>query len=368
MKKIIPLLSAIIVFGVAAFIISYYFKEKKLEPIRTSGIVQGTEINLMAKIAGRISEICCNEGNSIKKGSIAIRLESDDLKAAVEQAAASVEKAKADVKSAEALIESSKAELNTAEADVEKARVQMEEAKRQMERMTSLFKENLVSEADRDRAVTSFESLKASYEASKAIYNAMLSRKELAESQLNHSRSQLISTKARVKESETGLSFQRAKLNDTVIASPISGTIAFTAFENGEFVSPGAAILTIVDMDNLWVRVDLEETIVGHISLESEVFVTVDALPEKVVKGKISEIGRYAEFATQRDVKHGRQDIKTFHVKINIEDPGKILKPGMTVNVEMPRRYPRQFISGETEEPPHCCSKSGFRHIFSPPD
>jgi len=58
----------------------------------------------------------------------------------------------------------------------------------------------------------------------------------------------------------------------------------------------------------------------------------------KAFRGKVSEIGRYAEFATQRDVTRGRQDIKTFRVKIKIDDKEGILKPGMTVSVEIPKK------------------------------
>jgi len=61
-------------------------------------------------------------------------------------------------------------------------------------------------------------------------------------------------------------------------------------------------------------------------------------MPDKKIEGKVSEIGRYAEFATQRDVKHGTQDIKTFHVKMHFTDAERFLKPGMTVNVEIPLR------------------------------
>jgi hypothetical protein len=53
----------------------------------------------------------------------------------------------------------------------------------------------------------------------------------------------------------------------------------------------------------------------------------------------VSEIGRYAEFATQRDVTRGRQDIKTFRIKIRVADSHGMLKPGMTVEVKIPRRH-----------------------------
>ena len=345
MKKRIVLVSAAVVLLIISVIVFSYFRKNKVSSIRTTGIVEGTEVNIASKVAGKISEICCKEGDDVHAGSLIILLESNDLRAVVEQASASLEKAKADANSAEVLIDGSKAELNAVKADVKSAeaevgrtKVQMEEAKRQMERITSLYMEGLASKADNDRAVTDYESLKAVHEASQAGHNAMLSRVEQAASKVRYSLSQLLSVKARVKEAEAVLSLEKARLHDTIITSPISGTVVFKSLERGEFVSPGITILTVVDMNNLWVRVDVEETIVGMLTQGSEVFITTEGMPKKVIKGRISEIGRYAEFATQRDVKHGRQDIKTFRVKIKTEDPEKILKPGMTVDVEVPEK------------------------------
>jgi HlyD family secretion protein len=74
------------------------------------------------------------------------------------------------------------------------------------------------------------------------------------------------------------------------------------------------------------------------VALDSEAFIRAEGIPGKVFKGKVSEIGRYAEFATQRDVTRGRQDIKTFRVKVKVTDTGGVLKPGMTVEVEIPKK------------------------------
>jgi len=301
MKKRIIFLPAIIVLIAALLIVSYYLKDKKNSSIITTGIVKGTEVNLTSKIAGTISELCCQEGDLVRADSVAVLLASEDLKAAVEQARASVQRAIADI--------------NTSEANIEAAKTQMDEAKREAERAKSLHKEGLVSQADLDLALTRLDSASAAHKASI---------------------SQLASAKARLKESEAMLSLQEAKLDDSIITAPISGVVVFRALETGEFVSPGVTILTIVDMDNLWVRIDVEETLVSYIILGSEALVSIDSMQGKIIKGTVSEIGRYAEFATQKDVKHGKQDIKTFHVEIKIKDYEKILKPGMTVNVEIP--------------------------------
>ncbi|MBI5057630.1 MAG: HlyD family secretion protein [Nitrospirae bacterium] len=345
MKKRIAIISIIVLLIIAGIFIYSLLKEKPLEKIVTTGIVEGTEVNLASKISGRISEICCREGDAVQKDAVVISLVSDDLKAAVEQAIASLERAKADERSAAAMIESSRADLNAAkadvknrEADVEKSKVQMDDAKKQMERMTSLFEENLASQADEDRVVTAYGSSRAAYESSRAGHEASLSRVEQSLSQINYSQTLLSSAKARLKEAEAALSIQKARLDDTAIKTPISGTVVFKAMEAGEFASPGITVLTIVDMQNLWVRIDVEENLIGHIRAGSEARVTVEGMEKKSISGRVYKIGRYAEFATQRDVRQGVQDIKTFHVEIRVEDNGQVLKPGMTVSVEIPVR------------------------------
>ena len=178
----------------------------------------------------------------------------------------------------------------------------------------------------------------AAQRASAAKLNAASAGRNAAAAQVEASLSQLNSSKAMLKEAEAGLAFSRSKLEDTTIYSPVSGTIVYKALEKGETVNPGSVILTIVELDNLYVRADIEETLVSNVVLGSEASVTVESMPGKVFKGKVSEIGRYAEFATQRDVTRGRQDIKTFRVKIKVDDKEGILKPGMTVSVEIPKK------------------------------
>ncbi|MBI5409663.1 MAG: HlyD family secretion protein [Nitrospirae bacterium] len=344
MKKRITVILIIVLSIITGVIVYSLLNEKQTKAINTTGVVEGTEVNLASKISGRISWICCKEGDTVQNDAAVIRIESDELRASADQAAAALEKARTDAKSAAALVESSKAGVKTteadvknAEADVEKSRVQMEEAKRQMDRSVSLFKENLLSDSDRDRAVAAFEALRAAYESSKARYHAALARVNQSLAQLNYSQSQLVSAQKNIKEVEAALLLQKARLDDTVIKSPISGAVVFKALEAGEFISPGVAVLTIVDMQNLWVRIDVEESLISRISINGKAHITVDGLPGKEIKGAVSKIGKYAEFATQKDVRHGVQDIKTFHVEIRVDDPEKILKPGMTVNVEIPK-------------------------------
>ncbi len=345
MKKRIIILTIVILAAVAIFVVFYTRKGKRTDVIQTTGIVEGIEVNLSSKVSGRISEICCNEGNKVERDQVVIKLESDDLWASVEQARAEIEQAKAAImvagsaiENAKAGIQNAEAEIKTSEADIEKDRAVMEEAKSKLDRATALHKEELISTDSFEVAKTNYDTSVASLMSSKAKLSASFAKRDAAVAQLNSSTSQLNSAKANLKVSQANLSYHISKLSDTIITTPISGTVIFKAMEKGETVSPGITIMTIVDTDNLYVRADIEETLVGLVVLGSEAFITAEGIPNRVFGGKVSEIGQYAEFATQRDVTRGRQDIKTFRIKIKIANSQGLLKPGMTTEVKIRKK------------------------------
>jgi multidrug resistance efflux pump len=345
MKKRTLIIAIAVLVVISAVIFFAFNRGKDNGAIRSTGIIEGIEVNLSPKVAGRISYICCNEGDHVKEGEVAVKLESEDLLASVDQARAGVEMARAEIKVSESSIDNSKAnilateaDIKSAEADLEKTRVQMELAKSEMDRSNSLFKKDFISKESLDLAVTAYNASVADYASSQSRVASAHSKRDAAESQLHTAESRLTSAKANLKQSEANLSYNLAKLSDTTITSPLSGNVVFKALEKGETVSPGMTILTIVNMHDLYARVDIDETVIDSIALNARVSIKTEGTTGRVFNGTVYEIGRYAEFATQRDVVRGRQDIKTFRVKIRVEDAGGVLKPGMTVEVEIPRK------------------------------
>lgn len=327
---------------------SVYFElgNRKEQSLVTSGIVEGTEVNLSSKISGRIVHICCNEGDRVEKGAVVVRLESSDLEASVRQAEAAIARSEAEINAAasaiadaRANVESTAAETENASAEMKKVRLQTEELKREMDRTVSLFSEELVPRETLDRAVSAYEVSAAAYESAKANHLSAQAGKKSAQARLDTSVIQLEAAKKARDEAAAVLSYHEARLNDTVVKSPISGTVVFKAFEEGEITGAGTVILTVVDMDNLYVRADMDETKISRVMLHGEASVRIPS-SGKAYRGTIYEIGIHADFATQRDVVRGRQDIKTFRIKIRVEGPDGILKPGMTVDVEIPQTKP----------------------------
>ena len=343
-KRLIIAAAAVLIAGLAAYFM-YRGRDDGEGAIRASGIVEGIEVNLSSKVPGRIRSVCCSEGDAITEGQIAVELDSDELRAAVAQAMAGVERARADIASAESAVENAKAQVQgmdaavaSAQAEGEKAKVQLDERKREMDRSQELYQKSYISREAFDQAVTAHDTAVAALAAAQAHLNASYAQRAAAATQVSAAKGQLSSSHARLKEADASLAFSEAKLRDMVIPSPLSGAVVFKALEKGEHATAGATIMTVVDPANLYVRIDLEETAVAAVPLHAAARITAEGLPGKEFAGRVIEIGRYAEFATQRDVTRGRQDIKTFRVKVKPDDPGGLLKPGMTVFAEIKKK------------------------------
>ena len=296
LKRVIIIIAVVIIFAAA---VSYIMPRKLPKGIfQTTGIIEATEVNLAPKISERIEGVKFHEGDYVKAGEVAIVLDDRKEKAQFEQAQADLEVAKANVL--------------TADANIEKAKVRIEDTSRDLSRYSKLLEKKLVAQNDVDKA-------KTAYDTAVADLNGSQAQKTLAE--------------ASVKQSEAALRVAKTNLDDTVVYSTLSGTVTLRAFEPGEMVASGATVLTVVDLSDIWVRADVEETAVSKIRLGDIAKVKVDSLPGQEFKGRVSEINSEGEFATQRDVKRGRQDIKTYRVKVKIDEPKGVLKEGMTATV-----------------------------------
>lgn len=334
---------AVLVFLLAAGTISSLTSSCKKDTdglIRTTGTVEATEVNLSFKLAGRVSAILFNEGDSVKAGQTVMSLEANDISAALKEAEAASERAEEDVKTAEAEVETARAEIKSAEAgvlsaeaDVRLYEAEAEEAEKELGRFKELHKGGFASTSELDTKKTAYDSASAGLWAAKARLGSSAAKLEAAKAALKKALSRQSASAAALKEAKANLSYRQAVLDDTTVKSPISGTVAFKGAETGEVLSPGKTVLTVLDLSDLSVRTDIEETLIAGLALGGKARITAGG---GAFEGVVSEIGSYAGFATQRDVLRGRNDIKTFRVKISVGDAGGALKPGMTVDVELP--------------------------------
>lgn len=309
--------------------IGLYFlsgSQERKAPIQGAAIIEATEVNLSSKVPGRIIDIKFREGDRIKGDDAAILLDSAEIEAQIKQAEADLANAKAIYLNSETLLKNAELGMRIADADLDRVAVAREDAKKNLIRAEGLFSEGLLPQKDYDGYLLTFKTAEAQLRVSKA-------QKDLAGSQYQAALAQLDASRARIRQAEAAIELYKARYADTTIMSPISGVIAKRYLEPGEMATPGLPILTIVDLGRVWARMDLEENKLFNVKLNDKAVIRLPILHGREYQGRVIEIGPEGEFATQRDVKRGRQDIKTFRVKVEVINNDGYIRPGMTVEV-----------------------------------
>jgi len=340
----LKVIGLVLVLILIAAIVYFTFIRKEAAPdyIETTGVMEATEVELAPKISGKIEWLCCAEGDPIKAGTTAVRLDGRELKARVDEAKAAILEAERTIAESEVNLENSKAleeaagfDVKASEAEVERTKALVNDAKDNLERAKGLFKDGFLSKKDLDSAQTTYDANNAQFESALARRSGSYAGLKNATANIRAALARISTAKARKSESEAQLKVALAQLGDTDILCPIDGVVVYKSYELGEYVNPGTSIYTVDDLKNVWARVDIEETAIDRVKLGARALVFTPGQPEKAFESRIIEVGVVGGFATQRDVTRGRPDIKTFRVKAGIIKPDGTLKPGMTVRVRI---------------------------------
>jgi len=345
-KKLKTVVGLVAIAGVAAGLYLYstrYNVEKGPQPIKTTGTVEGIETNVAAKVAGKLLTVNFREGDRVKAGELIATIEGDDIEAELRQSEAALNAARTSLSSGFDAVENARAQYKvqtaqeaTTEADIERAAAQLRQAETDLGRFKELFSRGIISKSDLDNAQTLRDTRGADLTKARASLTLDKTRSKAAMSALKQSEGETATLRARISEADANVAIQKARLTYTKIYSPSDAVVEYRTMEPGEVVSPGASILTLVDMKDLWVRIDVEEGDLPKVKVGYRAEVTLERAPGKVIEGYIFDIGREAEFAVERDVNRGRQDIRGFRVRIRVKDPDGVLKPGMTTLVSIP--------------------------------
>ncbi len=139
---------------------------------------------------------------------------------------------------------------------------------------------------------------------------------------IEDARAQVDQARASVKLNETQLSY-------TTLYSPLSGVVLVKSGEIGEVVNPGTSIVTLADIENIWLKAYIPETDLSKVKWGQEVMVTTDLHPKKEYRGKISFISSQAEFTPKQIQTEKERVTLVYRIKVDIPNPDRELKPGM---------------------------------------
>ena len=247
-----------------------------------NGRIEAEETHVAAKYAGRVIDILFDEGDMVKKGEIIAHIDAQDLEAQRNGAKANLAAAKNAVAQAQAEITHREAELELARAEEQRAKA-------------------LVGTG-----------------VSKELYDQRKAAVKTAQAALNVSKAQFNSAENQVETAQAEIDRLNVLIEDNVLKAPMSGRVQYRLAEPGEVLSAGSRVVTILDLENVYMTIFLPAKDIGKIIVGSEARIVLDALPDVVIPAKVSFISSEAQF-TPREVETREEREKLmFRVKIRI--------------------------------------------------
>ncbi len=292
-------------------------------PLEVQGEVEATQVKVASKLIGRIDSLLVHKGDEVLPGTLLFTISSPELDAKYLQAAAVRKAAGAQQEKAEngAQKEDIQAALNSWQTALAVA----EFAKKTFQRTENLFKSGVVSEQQKDEADTRMKAAVETEKAARSLYDKALNGARYEDK---------ASAGALVMQADGVLTEVNSFLGETRIFAPINGEIANIIAERGELIPAGYPVITIVDLNDVWVSFNLREDLLAVIRKGSVFKARFLALGMKTVLLKVNYIQALGEFATWNATKtSGDFDMKTFEVHAVPVEKMNGLRPGMSALV-----------------------------------
>jgi HlyD family secretion protein len=281
--------------------------------------------NVLGEGIGKITDIVVKEGDHVKKGDVLLHLENIQPGADVEAQQATIDAAIAGMRASSSSYDSAVATAAQRQSDLDKARLDWQRAQLS-------YNEQLISRQDYDSAKAAFDGANAAAKSAAAQVDQALASREQARSNLDQNRAVLRHT--------------QDVLRKTTYVAPIDGIISYIAVRVGENVVPGiqgtagSSILTISDMSVVTAEVKVDETDITSVKDGQPVDVSIDAIPGKTFKGRVTEVGELAILrtsgeASMTEVTANTQEARDFKVVVTLDNPPDSLRPGLSTTAKI---------------------------------
>jgi HlyD family secretion protein len=343
MKRIIPI---VILLAVAVAVGVYYYprlteKRASDHEIVISGNIEAHESLVGFKVPGRIVELPVEEGQQVAQDALLARLDDADYKQRVRIDEATVRVRESNL--ALTLAGTREQETRAAQQTMIDAEADLEEKKLDNERAQQLFAKDEISAQERDQAATALKRAEAIYKAAQQRYNEAVegSRKE-----------DITIARANLNEANAALGLSQVNLGYTILRAPSAGVVTVRQAELGEVVAPGTPVVTLADLDHIWLRAYIAETDLGRIAWGQDATITTDTYPGKQYHGRISFISSDAEFTPKSVQTYKERVTLVYRIKIDIDNPNHELKPGMPADarIELSASKQNQGSSSTTQK------------------
>jgi HlyD family secretion protein len=300
-------------------------------------------VELQSEIAGVVTDVYVKEGDTVRKGDLLLRIDPTQTETESRAQQSMLDIARTDALNQQAQItlqttnlERDRANVRVAEAELHRAERMLEIAHSSFARKQELFEQNLISRDLYDQAKNELLTAETAEKTAVAHLAQAQAQLEVSRVVIEQARNSFKSAEHRIAQNVAMLNRTQDLLSKTVIRSPLEGVITKLNVEKGERAVPGtlnspaATLMEIADLSVIEAEVQVDETDIVHVKLDQDGEVKVDALPDRPLKGKVTEIGNSA--ITQLGVS---QEAKDFKVVIQLVDPPDSLRPGLSCTADI---------------------------------
>ncbi len=378
----------VIVVVVAALLAALLYSQRGPSSVQVSGFIEADDIRLGSRVGGRVKSVFVREGQRVQAGDVLVELEPHDLQARMNEAEARLAAQKANVDRLEAGLRpeevaqvqarmdrlSSKVEMlvagarpeeiETARAWLTLAEAQAERAKKTHARAMDLFNRDArtITREDVDKAIEDLHVAESTIQARQEQLQLLTkgtreeevaaARAELAEAKAaldlakkGYRKEELQQAQAEMRATEAALAAIQVQMRELKIVANIAGTVDALELQPGDLVSPNSPVLTLLDLENLWLRAYIPE---DQLSWQpgDTVEVSVDGFPNQRIQGTISFIAGQSEF-TPRNVQTPEERAKqVFRIKVKLPSQAG-LRVGMGADLWLPRVREKKTTAGD---------------------
>ncbi|MGZ4731308.1 MAG: efflux RND transporter periplasmic adaptor subunit [Terriglobales bacterium] len=324
-------IAIVVLVGAAAAGVCFFFfrprwtsAKSQTSVLKLSGNIETHESIVGFKVSGRIVDLPIQEGQWVEPGAVLAMLDTADYRQqlAIDEAAVRVQRTQLDL----GLAGTRRQQLEVAGQALADANADLAQKQLDYSRAQTLYGEQVGSQVARDQAETNLKRAQTVAHSAQQQYDEALEGTRTE--QLDVDRAQLAQAAQKLQLSHIYLDY-------ATLRSPKAGVILVRNAELGEVVAPATPVVTLGDLDHVWLRAYVNETDLGRIHWGQPVTVGTDSYPGKIYRGRISFISSKAEF-TPKSVQTFQERVTlVYRIKIDLENPNHELKPGMPADAEI---------------------------------
>jgi HlyD family secretion protein len=330
--------------------------------LQGSGTVEARNIRVGSKVGGRIDKLLVREGDTVEAGQVLMTFDDKELLASLEQSRANAEKSKRgyrreEIEEARAAALQAKADyelkkngyrkedIAAAQADLDRAAADETRTQLDFQRYEALAQKDLVSKQQRDTAEANWKMAFAQKDNAQHKLDELkrgYRPEEIASAEAHFLQTQATLEKLQrgnrredVQAAQAAFAYDEARFRERQVLAPSAATVEVLDVRPGDLISPNTPVATLLERDQIYVRIYIPETEIYRVHVGQKAQVTVDSVGKNVFDGVVEQINQQAEFLPRNVQTREERVHQVFGVKIRIDDVSHRVLAGMAADVKL---------------------------------